>query len=104
MLAVIRVLQVNVFCYILHTSQSGTAIFYSIYAVGAIIHLLIINTTFMRYALLALLSIVITISNGQALSTNPQTGLVWIYDSLEVSSSSLQEIKDHLTKWGQYTS
>lgn len=54
----------------------------------------------MRYALIALLSVVITISNGQDLSTNPQTGLIWIHDSVEVNSNNLQEIKDHLTKWG----
>lgn len=54
----------------------------------------------MRYALLALLSIVTTFSNGQDLSTNPQTGLVWVHDSIDVNNSSLQEIKDHLTKWG----
>lgn len=54
----------------------------------------------MRYALLALLAFFTAISNGQDLSTNPQTGLVWIHDSVEVSSSRLQELKDHLTKWG----
>jgi hypothetical protein len=63
-------------------------------------HLLIIKTPVMRYALLALLSLITTFSNGQDLTTNTQTGLVWIHDSVEVGSNSLQEIKDQLTKWG----
>jgi hypothetical protein len=54
----------------------------------------------MRYALLALLSIAFSISDGQDLSINPQTGLVWIHDSVGVNFSNLQEVKDYLTKWG----
>ncbi|OQP44133.1 hypothetical protein A4H97_33725 [Niastella yeongjuensis] len=54
----------------------------------------------MRYTLFVLLLISSTISNGQDLSTDPQTGLVWIHDSVEINSSNLQEVRDYLTKWG----
>jgi hypothetical protein len=54
----------------------------------------------MRYILSAVLFLISIVSNGQDLPTDPKTGLVWIHDSVEVSFSSLQEIKDHLTKWG----
>lgn len=35
----------------------------------------------------------------QDLPTNPQTGLVFINDSIEIKDKSLQEIKDVLSKW-----
>ena len=54
----------------------------------------------MRYVLSVLLLIVTTISNGQDLPTDPQTGLVWVHDSVDVNSSNLQEVKDYLTKCG----
>jgi hypothetical protein len=63
-------------------------------------HLFTIKVSFMRYALIALLSFITAVSNGQDLSTDPQTGLVWIHDSVGVNSSNLQEVKDYLTKWG----
>lgn len=37
---------------------------------------------------------------AQELPTNPQTGLIFIKDSIEINGKSLQEVKDILSKWG----
>lgn len=47
-----------------------------------------------------LLSGLVVIANAQDLPVNPKTGLISIQDSLQLTSPSLREIKDHLTKWG----
>ena len=54
----------------------------------------------MKYSFsIVLLSIAILIK-GQNLPVNSKTGLVSVQDSVILKNNSLQEIKDHLIKWG----
>lgn len=54
----------------------------------------------MKYTFSILLLAIAILTKAQDLPINPQTGLVSIQDSLQLTNSSLQEIKGYLTQWG----
>lgn len=53
----------------------------------------------MKFKITIALVMLFQLAYSQELPTNPQTGLVFIKDSIEIKNKSLQEVKEALSKW-----